>query len=595
MYCLTYSSSLYRMDMKSYTLERIEIDMGNIAHVTDSDFYRTAVEKGYYLVQNDEVEMKNALPDVLISQHDQLMALSAYTGLLFRFDETMAATHVVALDFSDFMPTLEQGYLLSLAGAVPLDNTLYLAIEYYHEDKEMLCNGLFAFNMTTGAMETVYDQDVHAILPYKQGQLICQLTDGTLNVLDGSASTPLGENPVTERLCYNPYNDTLYTLSPLALTPISENSTPAYVPIADAANASIVMLSDTLALLSGNAMLYLRDITGAKQAQTLTIISYSVQANYKATGSDVNVMRGFNQLFPDIEITHMDSDFDNNIERFANSIVTQSDEIDIFELAVSETYMQGRKKGYFSSLSHIPGMQELYDSMYPVFQDVITDEAGNMIAYPASLSFSQIGYSRWATQQVGLTALPQTYDALISLLATWEENTQGIAPYARTTDIMRQHLIWFVLDTYILYCQKDYPAAQAMGEEVIALLDQINALPDSIDSVTALSGNPPTQRIINIKPEYLFSSRATTVPGRTAYSGLECIFNFSPLPLRLTKDAPIILPMTMTVYVINPYSKNIALAKKFLENYASLISPTLKCKLFQGRLGRRIAHVRGPS
>ena len=58
--------------------------------------------------------------------------------------------------------------------------------------------------------------------------------------------------------------------------------------------------------------------------------------------------------------------------------------------------------------------------------------------------------------------------------------------------------------------------------------------------------------------------------------------DLDPMPLRVAKDAPTYMRITMTAIAINPYSKNIDAAKQLVDFYAQNIAPLERIELMPG-------------
>ena len=271
---------------------------------------------------------------------------------------------------------------------------------------------------------------------------------------------------------------------------------------------------------------------------------------------------------------------------FAEHMIQGRDDYDLYELRVSDVFLQMKEKGFFHALSGVAGYQEQSGSLYPVFRDLVTDDTGRLAAYPSSIMQTCFGISRWAAGQLGISPdkLPVSYAEFLDFAEAWEENPQEILLYNEGVDHLRMVLMKGVTDAFeALYFQNPQEALAAL-DETAALLDRIAALNlEKRFGRLVPPDNSAAMSDYTKEPDYLFTSNYSILPSRQVRSGGEWTAGFDYLPLKLTYGAPVVLPVTeLRVYVINPYSSRISQAETYLSYLAKVRPPAQSAVFYEG-------------
>ena len=287
--------------------------------------------------------------------------------------------------------------------------------------------------------------------------------------------------------------------------------------------------------------------------------------------------REFAKKRPDIPVVLKNTQF-GSAELLMQDMAAGSS--DLYCLKIDELdYRALMEKGYTASLSGSEMLLNQVREMYPFLQTELF-RGEDLAAFPVSLSGQTIGYSRQALTDLGLTEedLPKTFAELLDFITHWDEDYGMDHPsLALFKDELfgdaRQMFMGLVLQYYSAYYEKtgqDLTFETPVMEKLLSALEaaDFTALKTK-DVQRAMSGNV-TYTVAAAGAANQPATALFTLYQEAALSEFGFMMNeFVPLPLSLDDGLEPVMPASLTVYVVNPYSSNQDLAMAYLEHYAS--------------------------
>ncbi|MGI6215099.1 MAG: hypothetical protein ACOYIT_04405 [Christensenellales bacterium] len=286
-------------------------------------------------------------------------------------------------------------------------------------------------------------------------------------------------------------------------------------------------------------------------------------------GEPVDFMRSH----PDVKL-----DWSTNVytaEEVYKKILAKDSSIDIYNVAVNNGFRKLVDKGFLPSLDKSRLISDDVNSMYPNIKKTLIDKEGNIIAWPTSFSVDkpQISCELWKLA-FGERPYPVTCSDLLDAMILWE---QGIAEDLDEIEFdMNFDHAWFaqyIVDAFI-------QSTEAQEKPVNLLDERLRSLLEKLEKVRFLreQRGKNTDRITDYgfepKPFIFdpgFYSAVFTGDEQKAFIELSQFFVYGVNPGR-TVSIPLKIDEEdeyyrgrMTVWIINPYSKNIDLSLEFIE------------------------------
>ena len=328
-----------------------------------------------------------------------------------------------------------------------------------------------------------------------------------------------------------------------------------------------------LSLLSGNkicawssATVSVRDIdpNAANSLSTLSVFGLNSTSTQLAASYSSN--------YPNNSLVEADPSTD-----LVNTVLTQSPTPDVIIMNTlgDPAFIDLMRRGYLLPLdSEI--VKDTIAKFYPEIADFVTHD-GKIVALPFEhIAQPMCGVNRVLWDELNLGELPQTWEDLLALIQRWPE-IQKAHPSAalfsggNTTARTRGMVLNMMLEDYERYRQGEDGTVGYDTEIFRNLLKQFQA----VDFNAALDGQSASG-----DPELVADQELITMSyypdARDSMSDLD------PMPLRVAKDAPTYMRITMTAIAINPYSKNIDAAKHLVDFYAQNIAPLERIELMPG-------------
>lgn len=267
-------------------------------------------------------------------------------------------------------------------------------------------------------------------------------------------------------------------------------------------------------------------------------------------------------------------------EELADMLNTQDDSVDIFLLNADSTYYSLMKKGLCADLSSSLALVEDVESMYQPIQQAVINERGQLTAYPAELRVWRFGVNEGYWNQVFPDRpLPTTFsevmDAWIEWEESWAEEYRGVGFFMGEFDY--ENCVKLFINLYVQqHADEELPDLNAPAlKEVLEKLQKVYEIrkaagrstswdvPDELLADTGETGpgivfwydmQDATREDSGISPDYDSEYIHGVLKGDRTY-----------LPITFEQDDEPRTTAQMSVYVVNPYSKNLAGAIQVLE------------------------------
>lgn len=443
-------------------------------------------------------------------------------------------------------------------------------------------------DLKTGESRVFTTQHINELLPWKNGKLLCRIYD------DANAFNPeTGEALIPEYGLFDPATDTYEKLGSFAVM----NSTFGGMSVSGlcvdvekeamyyAAGSRIQeqKVSSTEAVVgayTGEGM-----FGGFGGGQTLYVNGYYIIGSeyeglkvYKidTTAASKGALRifgefgseahkSFSQNYPEIPV-EVASDYNSGLEALTNAMVSESDTYDVLQLSMS--YMPVERlvsKGYSLDLSQYPEIMEIVSQMDPQFQQCMMQD-GKLYGVPVAASAYTYGVNMELWESLGLTRddLPTTLPELLDFTANWVydygEDHADINLFNSSSE-MRAMFFSLILDRYISHCQTLPEGLRFDTELFRKLVKGLESIDfTELETYQGKSGDDFWNR------ESLFDMYYTV----TSFYNREGV---EPLVLAMDEGMEPGLPLNVSVLIINPKTKRMDQAVKYLVNYLKNLEP----------------------
>lgn len=260
----------------------------------------------------------------------------------------------------------------------------------------------------------------------------------------------------------------------------------------------------------------------------------------------------------------------------AQLLLTQDDTSDILVVNTARVDLRSLfAKGYFVPLDDQPEIQAYFDQLYPAWKDACMAQ-GSIAALPF-YTYDQyqfmVNTELW--EELGLD-IPTSYHELFEVIHEMDRrglleeyplfDINGI--YARSFD----HLLFKLLQDYLLSCDLSGGKISLIDPTLEQLLQELSELRDLLDRHDA--------RRLAGSPLMIFDGFVTSVSlGQRMY---ENYGEYAPILLSMDETRGPILQTYVTVLLVNPYSKNVDLAKAWLAWLAANPTAQTRCVFLTG-------------
>ncbi len=525
--------------------------------------------------------------DHLLSDGEKLYGLDSDDGTLYLLT---AANGVVTCDIAqslawESMVQNQGGITIPGMVASPMiaDGYLYL-IKY---DFNISANEVLRYSLSDGSVFKYDAALITALAPYQANKALvlmytsqqdAQSRTGKqwLNILDldtGAVQKGL-ELPVTKAqgLAYDMITDTAAFFSSGEVYAVDQMAACRLAGYAPGTNQGFIsaraqMLGSNLYVLAGDHM-SIRNVAQGNGLPRALRIQNAMELTYK----EFAVKR------PDIPVVLLDTTFDS-AETLMQDMAGGGSDLYSLQIDVLD-YTSLLSKGYTASLNQSELLKEHVAQMYPFLQKVLMRD-GSLAAFPVSLSGRMPGVSKMAMEELGIKKedLPQTFEAWMEFITHWDENYGIDHPSIKLFEgemygDPKEMFFGWMLESYSAYYQKqgaNLTFDTPLMESLLLALDAVDfsALEtNDVQQAISQSGGTVTYSVFGADTQQataLFTMYHDAVLSEYGFLDNE----FEPLPIALADGMEPVIPVSMTVYIINPYSVNQDLAIAYLEHFAA--------------------------
>lgn len=541
--------------------------------LVSSSVYDTDLESVY---ADMDVDVDHAVT-YLFTDGERLMGYNVVNGLFYEIvpDEGGVTFHDLATlqDKTPFMHIVEDEsyYIQPYSTLATGDTLLCLVADYTPDYKEIM--KLVRVDLKTGEAVLSKVENVVSVCRYKDGKALLTMRSKEhaevyydekkqryypLELaeydLQADAAVKVGE---FDGNTYRPE----WTWSDLLQAPVwvanarvqaylnlSEVKQVGYVPSSYAPYIGVV---GNKILVYGNNGVSVREISKDFRADV-----YLNTFNVYSTG-----MASFSKQYPNVPV-YTNDEWYSDMESIAQAMVTGSDSLDILRMTISYSSFETMlRKGYCADLSASQSLTDTVSRMYPVFQEAVKNKNGKICAVPVSAYSSGWRVNRNVMEDVGLTMddIPTNYVELCEFVTRWnEEYAEEYDMYTvfstSGSDYVKNNLFNMVLTEYINYCKAQNGSIRfdtPVFREVVAAIENME-VGDILPSWENDDGG--------VWRESLFDSGYTVVGSFSVDDSYSI-----EMPLSLTADTPVINTANVSVVFINPKSRNMDMALKYVE------------------------------
>lgn len=528
-------------------------------------------------------------------------ALNTQTGLLLKLaaeNGKPVVAQAVTLDLSDFQYTetyedQEYTYTLELQSWTAMGNKLFVCLrDYNYGDGEPQ---LAMLDMTTGEKTGDNVSFVRLFTPYQDGKLLCMVVDdNNMYDIDSGKYKPIPFSvfdPETDTLeplfeladmsyydiyamTYDAENNWLYLACPERIYRVDcatgEFVLSAYVPCSyyqDYRGSAIARVGAHVMVLGSNGV-YVRLADPAQLPKdALTIYNgYSDDAHTRVIAQ-----------MDDIPVTFFDKAYYATAQELGQAMVSGENEIDIFHVSLS--YMDFQRlmeKGYCYDLSGSEKLSALAAQFYPVLSKEITLD-GKLYGMPVDFYVSTWSVSSALEKKLKLEC-PKTLVELCQFLNDWAEKGY----YEEYTDYqpfeegeLRNMVISQALSMYIDYMQATGQTLKLDTPEFREIMTAAAAVDVSDYEIQVNWEDDDSVNELFNKSGLFRNYQYLSVRYNMRFSQEEDYDTYSPMLLTLTENTPLCLSAQVEVMFINPRSKHLDAALRYLELYMENIEPSM--------------------
>ena len=431
---------------------------------------------------------------------------------------------------------------------------------------------LEAFDLTRGFASEIPMQDMESIYPGPEGSLLTLRFEWgeevRMHVIrlepESQSEEELGvvsfKEGQIQGMCYDEKTNTLYYMLNGEIWAAKDMNLEAAEAVSDCPipyDVNSFMLEDGRILLWNNTAIVLRNPDPAAKGESFELVIRDY--NYGDSMSDT--IYDFTDARSDATVVLKRG---GDASTILQAMMNRDAETDIFTLNYQSSEFEAlRNRGFLADLSGNADLSAAADRMLPFIQDAIRQD-GKLVAVPATVSGNMIGYMPETLKKAGLTEadLPKSWPAFFDWMEKLPELLAGkdISVFDPWQDRQnfRQNLLNMLLNQYQAYLNtgaQEYAFNTPMLRELLERLDRLDydALglkePEYDEEGGGMSYSEYTEPLLQTYTQ-------TTI--ETWQGGSQ------PLVLALAEDMDPILPVTLTVAFVNPYSEHADAAAEFL-------------------------------
>ena len=260
--------------------------------------------------------------------------------------------------------------------------------------------------------------------------------------------------------------------------------------------------------------------------------------------------------------TRIQTPYENEItmESLAQNMLLQEDYIDLYQLTLQSELLNFVQKGYYAPLD-APALPTA--TLRGFLKDVLLDDEGKLCFFPVQFSAYGLAYDA-AQYEIPVPTTWRTWlEQVLALAAADEQGELALFNADYTPDYLRETLIEALLQQYGCACE--LVGTDAAYEELIECL----RLVDNLCAHIALSNFSDDAPLFELRYPLVPAARSST---------------FTPMPLAFVAgELPAIMP-SVTVYLLNPYSRHKEAALDYLAYIAAHQSNWLHTALYESNV-----------
>lgn len=443
---------------------------------------------------------------------------------------------------------------------------------------------LFVWDITTGERKETSLEGVQAMCEYKDGKLLCVICDPqnmydsetqsyrpwTLAIYDPAADTLEEVTQVGEvryydarNIIYNEENDTFYLAVSnkiYRMVGLENFELAAYHPASSmwAEGKAVAAVGNQVAVFDEYGV-YVRTPDPA-QLPTATLSIY----NYYDTPEHMQAVAALG----DIPVFFSDNTYFNSAQEMGQALSSGENQLDILSVQMDWIdFNRLMEKGYCYDLSGSEALTGYVKELYPFIQDAVTQD-GKLMALPYTVYGSDWHYNKKAFEELNLP-VPTTYAELIALANEWakEENSENWEEYTLLPDEgeYKPQVFYDFFEDYEQYMLSKGETLSLDTDTFRSVMGALETMDTENVEVMVDWGEVGDDEV----PEELEELWNKEVLIANYYSiGLYNQGDMVPLPLRIDENSEHFIPMHLSVLFVNPKSKNIDAAVKYLEELA---------------------------
>lgn len=301
------------------------------------------------------------------------------------------------------------------------------------------------------------------------------------------------------------------------------------------------------AVMSKEGTFYLFDISQMQTETLLTIRGIQPET--------LSIDGAFMLENPDVAIQR-NNDNAMTAEDVYTAIMGKEDTVDLFLVQWSSSLVELMQRGYLEALNS-EGLLADVASMYPAFQEMVTYD-GTLYAVPENVIVKGWRVSADMAEQV---EAPETLAELLDFIEAWEENDANDGRPVVADDVYgawtAADFASYVLEQYVMTAVQQGEEIDFQDENLMALLERIRQMKEQ--HLLSDTSEP-------IRSGCVFAAARTL----SKYQNAVDVLGVSMDRWRIIRSPALgagsdpAVGVTLTVYVVNPYSRHIAEAQQFL-------------------------------
>ena len=531
----------------------------------------------------------------LISKEGTLYGVERLSGLLAPIvinDGKATLQDGVVLDYSGFDFDERWGVSFEVYDAFFAEDYLYMRIS------ASWSNGmLYRFDLQTGTAEKIYGgSDLRGVCAYKDGKLLAiqeqselSTTPPRLRIFDpdrkafGEALFDIDTRSACG-LCYAPAEDTLYFSGADGVMYQKGNAAAkrlCYLPVSRFSNETrAALIGQTHYALQMHDSVVIRPLTMAEHRAKEVVVAgsqleYTVPQGYRA----------FMKNYPEVLFSNpSDIYFSSAEDVFQDMLSDAAYDVYAVHYDIAQALVA---KGYCVDLSGSAAVLEVVQQMPPrITAPFMKDGAVFALPYQAYLS-DVLAYSPSLLEEMGLTEadLPTDLSGFMDFLVDWYEvygpNNPHLGLVYNQRVTWREQLVAMIFQQQLYYCIDRGIPATVDTPQVKALLDKVTALDAVLKQIDDQASISNRNRFSNAAdpPTALFNIDFSTYGFDDNHVNNQ---DYTPFPMNYYEDIPYFNALTLSMFIINPNSKNRDVALQFLEEIALNTPPGFKATTFTG-------------